>query len=511
MVAYTRLLVLGAATGVLALSLLAIFPAHAAEPLNAPGCPSNPGCPHFQRLQQQQGVDFAAGQAAGGCPCKAAAAAAAEKERLANAQASAKELPAGHPPIGSNDTPGSCPFTALKQKLGYSSDAPCPFAWACQRAQTLWTILAGTPLDGADASTALAPSMWSFLFSEDPKISAFLATLYISLFPNLVLFFVPPNISPQSLNILVSFAVGGLLGDVFLHLLPHSFAEIVHFPPHDHPRQTAVIGVSIFLGLMVFFAIDKLMRMSGGGHDHSHGHSSAAVETGVNPSGQSTAVDTSAKHQMELRHRSRSSSTSERNSAEKPPSKDTSSHGDKPYSAPTVKFSAYLNIIADATHNFTDGLAMAASFYSSPAIGISTTIAVFFHEIPHEIGDYAILVQSGLPRRQALMAQFVTALGAFAGTAAGVLIQEMGKASATAAVASAAPTGSRLLGGLGWGDLVIPFTAGGFIYIATAGVLPDLLNSPPKDASQRRPFTQALYEFGTMLLGLALMLLVGDD
>ncbi|KAJ1979083.1 hypothetical protein H4R34_002965 [Dimargaris verticillata] len=497
MVAYTRLLVLSAAAGLLALTSLTVVPVHAAESLNAAGCS------HFQRLQQQQGVDFAADQAAGGCPCKAAAAA-AEKERLANAQASAKELPLGHPPVGPSDTPGNCPFTALKQKLGYSTDAPCPFAGACQRAQALWATLTGTQFGGTDGS---APSVWLFLFSEDPKVSAFLATLYISLFPNLILFFVPPNISPQSLNILVSFAVGGLLGDVFLHLLPHSFAEIVHFPPQDHPRQTAVIGVSIFLGLMVFFAIDKLMRMSGGGHDHSHGHGhgSAALETNVNTSGQSTAVDALGKHKMELRQRSRSSSGSDRNPAEKSLSK----NADEPVLAPTVKFSAYLNIIADATHNFTDGLAMAASFYSSPAIGISTTIAVFFHEIPHEIGDYAILVQSGLPRRQALLAQFVTALGAFAGTAAGVLIQEMGKASAAAT--NAAPTGSRLLGGLGWGDLVIPFTAGGFIYIATAGVLPDLLNPPPKDASQRRPFTQALYEFGMMLLGLALMLLVSGE
>jgi len=53
---------------------------------------------------------------------------------------------------------------------------------------------------------------------------------------------------------------------------------------------------------------------------------------------------------------------------------------------PSLKLSAYLNLFGDFTHNITDGLAMAASFYSSPALGAVTTIATFCHEIPHEVG-----------------------------------------------------------------------------------------------------------------------------
>jgi zinc transporter 7 len=52
---------------------------------------------------------------------------------------------------------------------------------------------------------------------------------------------------------------------------------------------------------------------------------------------------------------------------------------------PSLKLSAYLNLFGDFTHNITDGLAMAASFYSSPALGAVTTIATFCHEIPHEV------------------------------------------------------------------------------------------------------------------------------
>lgn len=58
---------------------------------------------------------------------------------------------------------------------------------------------------------------------------------------------------------------------------------------------------------------------------------------------------------------------------------------------------------------------MAASFYSSPLIGATTTLACFAHEIPHEIADYSILVRSGFSKRQAMQSQFLTAIGAFVG------------------------------------------------------------------------------------------------
>jgi len=60
---------------------------------------------------------------------------------------------------------------------------------------------------------------------------------------------------------------------------------------------------------------------------------------------------------------------------------------------------------------------MAASFYSSPLIGATTTLACFAHEIPHEIADYSILIRSGFTKRQAMQSQFVTAIGAFVSAA----------------------------------------------------------------------------------------------
>jgi zinc transporter 7 len=87
---------------------------------------------------------------------------------------------------------------------------------------------------------------------------------------------------------------------------------------------------------------------------------------------------------------------------------------------------------ADFTHNITDGLAMSASFYASPTIGATTTVAVFFHEIPHEVGDFALLVQSGFSKRAAMGSQFITAIGALLGTLIGIAVQEFGGSGASA-------------------------------------------------------------------------------
>lgn len=67
-----------------------------------------------------------------------------------------------------------------------------------------------------------------------------------------------------------------------------------------------------------------------------------------------------------------------------------------------IKVAGYLNLAADFAHNFTDGLAIGASFLGGNTLGIITTITIFLHEIPHEIGDFAILVQSGCTKKKVM-------------------------------------------------------------------------------------------------------------
>ncbi|KAJ2613320.1 hypothetical protein EV177_002570 [Coemansia sp. RSA 1804] len=419
----------------------------------------------------------------------------------------------------------------------------------------------------------------------NPALSSLLGTLYISLFPNLILFATPSSIPSKVLRIMVAFAVGGLLGDVFLHLMPHMFAaeDDHHGRDHSHGSDHAshghteavdvhtrntVYGCTVFLGLMVFFLVDKFMRLLGGdehshSHSHSHGHGDHAHKHLKTSSSSSDASDPESRTRLRKRHNGARKSrrmVSDANEAddEKEMLAEISAAAAKGGEKKPIKMSAYLNLVADATHNFTDGLAMSASFYLSHAAGLSTFVAVFFHEIPHELGDFAILVQSGFSRTSALASQFFTALGAIAGTCAGILIEEAGRGNSinirglfTAGVpvfapakASAMESGvsggllASMLGGIlgllpssvagvPWGKLVIPFTAGGFIYVGTVSVLSDLLQPDEEDLvatiptgksraemrlaeklRTKRGVYMALVEIAAMLIGLGIMAVI---
>lgn len=155
---------------------------------------------------------------------------------------------------------------------------------------------------------------------------------------------------------------------------------------------------------------------------------------------------------------------------------------------------------ADFTHNITDGLAMASSFYASPTIGATTTVAVFFHEIPHEVGDFALLIQSGFSKRAAMGAQFVTALGALLGTVIGIAVQEYGGNSSQG-------SNGRFDGLLGtsltWGDMLLPFTAGTFLYVGTVAVIPELLETGKDRGAELKKTAQ---QFAAMATGAGIML-----
>lgn len=330
---------------------------------------------------------------------------------------------------------------------------------------------------------------------ESPAWNSVLATFYISSIPNFILLLVPSTLEPSSLNTMIAFATGGLLGDVFLHLVPHAFfgegnesaGKIVRI----EEKKNIVIGGAIVVGFAAFFVLDKTMRVlstsadtefSSNGHSHGHTHN-GLVE------GKSTSVSTSHSND-ELRSR-------------KSPSGETTTNLSQPVmSAETnasMRLSAYLNLFGDFTHNITDGLAMAASFYSSPALGAVTTIATFCHEIPHEIADYSILIKSGFTKPQAMASQFFTAVGAFFGTFLGIWIAET---SGTGNKGMEVRVGEGLFGtSAGAGEMVIPVTAGGFLYIASVSVVPELL-------AESRSGRQALKEYAAMAFGVFCMAVI---
>lgn len=303
--------------------------------------------------------------------------------------------------------------------------------------------------------------LFEVLFPGSPAVNSLLATAYISGPPNFLLALCPPNIDPSSLSVMVAFAVGGLLGDTLFHLLPEIFLgedepDRVRFVQVNN-NKNLLLGVAIMVGFLAFVGMDKGLRIAtgGDGHDHGHGHVEDKKSEGTTTAREVVVAD------KELR--SRKVTTTEPETLSSTPDGASTS----------VKLSAWLNLIADFCHNITDGLALSSSFYASPALGASTTAAVFFHEVPHEVGDFALLIQGGFSKRQAMGAQFVTAVGAFVGTFLGIAIQELGNGEAS----SGAATGGLAGTGLTWGDLLLPFTAGTFMYVGTVGVFPELLET----------------------------------
>jgi zinc and cadmium transporter len=135
----------------------------------------------------------------------------------------------------------------------------------------------------------------------------------------------------------------------------------------------------------------------------------------------------------------------------------------------------YLNLFGDGVHNFIDGMIIAATFIVNLEIGFATTLAVIFHEIPQEIGDFGILIYGGLSKRKALTYNFASAVTAILG----------------ALIISFLTTIQNLQ------TLLVPFAAGGFIYIAATDLMPEL--------HKKSQALTSIIQLITILLGITLM------
>ena len=188
---------------------------------------------------------------------------------------------------------------------------------------------------------------------------------------------------------LIAVAAGTLLGDAFLHLLPEA----------AHDGFAPSLGLWLIAGFLVMFGIEVVLRR---GHSHAEHlddiHSHNHQEDAIQPFG-------------------------------------------------------WLNLVGDALHNLLDGVIIAAAYLIDTAAGIATTVAVALHEIPQELGDFAVLVRSGMPVKKALVLNFGSAMFAFIGAIAVLAIQFDPETLAVVA---------------------LPLIAGAFVYIAAADLIPEL-------------------------------------
>jgi len=137
---------------------------------------------------------------------------------------------------------------------------------------------------------------------------------------------------------------------------------------------------------------------------------------------------------------------------------------------------AWMNLWGDFFHNFIDGLTIAASYLLNTGAGIATTLAVAFHEIPQEIGDFGVLLHGGFKVKKALFLNFLTALSAFIGAIVSLLLNNKIEHLTL---------------------FLVPFAAGNFIYIASSDLIPEL----HKETEIKKGLIQTI----TFLLGVLVM------
>lgn len=189
------------------------------------------------------------------------------------------------------------------------------------------------------------------------------------------------DVLKKYIGFFISLAVGALLGDAFIHIIPESISEA---------SNTTSVSILIIAGIISFFTMEKFL------HWHHHGEEDDVKE--VHPVGK-------------------------------------------------------LVLVSDGVHNFIDGIIIGASFLVNIPLGIATTLAVILHEIPQEIGDFAVLIHAGFAKRKALWLNFASALLAILGAVLVIFLGSFAQSSI---------------------DWLLPFASGGFIYIAVADLIPEL-------------------------------------
>lgn len=206
---------------------------------------------------------------------------------------------------------------------------------------------------------------------------------------------------------LVSFSIGALLGDTFVHILPEAYEKL------GLGLQPALLLMG---GFLLFFVLEKFLRWR-------HCHDSECQ-----------------KH---------------------------------------IKPMATLNLIGDAAHNIIDGMFIAASYIVSLPMGLATTMAVLLHEVPHELGNFGVLIHYGVEAKKAIFYNFATGLASVAGA---LFVLFFSRENTMFAY---------------W---LLPITAGGFLYVAGSDLIPEL--------HQENDWKKSLIQFIFICLGVLVMMLI---
>lgn len=251
---------------------------------------------------------------------------------------------------------------------------------------------------------------------------------------------------------LVAFAAGSLIGGAIFHMIPHGIQAM---------GNVTALYCWLIAGFMVFYALEEFLSWH---HSHTHSHSCSpmspphehaqqcALERNTNMShthipGLEYHIPKTETNSMDANVSGAVDNRSEVTDIEQCVSEP---NGEEKQTATPAPITCLI-LVADAVHNFLGGLFVGASFVDSTDLGLSAWLAAAAHEIPQELGDFAILVHGGWTKRKALAFNFMSALTFPLG---GIIAYAASKAIDVA--------------------FLIPFAAGNYLYIGASDLIPEV-------------------------------------
>lgn len=201
------------------------------------------------------------------------------------------------------------------------------------------------------------------------------------------------NVRTTWVPMLVSYAIGAMLGAVFLEILPHAFSIA---------GNVEMVSATLLSGLLLFFVLEKLViwRHCHGDHCEVHAiHTEGDCPVPLPNEAQADNAAGSTKYKTVV--------------AQPQPVLLGGGHG-HPHGYDGGR-SGLMIMIGDTFHNFIDGILIAAAFMVDVKLGVVTALAIIAHEIPQEVGDFLILLHSGYRKKQALIFNLVSSLATLVG------------------------------------------------------------------------------------------------
>lgn len=189
------------------------------------------------------------------------------------------------------------------------------------------------------------------------------------------------------LQFFTALAIGTLTGDSLMHLLPHAIQPTSD--DFDSAQLHTVVmqrGIATMIGILAFWFIEKMLNF--------------ITQKKVKPS--------NSNDLQELKRLENGD-------------KHGHSHGNFDVKSKSLSSIVWMVVLGDGLHNLTDGMTIGAAFSQNIAGGFSTTVAVFCHELPHELGDFAVLLKAGMPAKQAIFYNILSSVLSYCGMCMGII------------------------------------------------------------------------------------------